>query len=169
MKKIAEVMAGYQIYHTKQITKLTHYFGVSIITFSLLILFSWIKLSVIGHEISFTWLGIILLMAYYLYLDLKLGLLTAVIFIVCAFIAQLIAQHNQNLFGLMIFFALFIIGAALQMIGHQYEGNRPAFLENAYQVFVAPIFIIAEWTFALGYRKELEKDVLQEMEKLKIH
>jgi len=38
-----------------------------------------------------------------------------------------------------------------------FEGRRPALVDNVLQIFVAPIFLMAEVFFALGYKPELRK------------
>lgn len=55
------------------------------------------------------------------------------------------------------FAALFIGGWILQLVGHAFEGRRPALVDNVFQIFVAPIFLAAEVFFALGYKPELRQ------------
>jgi len=55
------------------------------------------------------------------------------------------------------FGCLFVGGWILQLVGHVFEGRRPALVDNVLQIFVAPIFLIAEVFFALGYKPELRK------------
>jgi uncharacterized membrane protein YGL010W len=50
-------------------------------------------------------------------------------------------------------------GWVFQLIGHAIEGRRPALMDNFFQVFIAPIFLIAELFFALGLRRELQASV----------
>jgi uncharacterized membrane protein YGL010W len=57
------------------------------------------------------------------------------------------------------FALLFVGGWRLQLIGHYFEGRKPALVDNVFQIFVAPIFLAAEVFFALGYKKNLRKNV----------
>ena len=54
---------------------------------------------------------------------------------------------------------LFVGGWILQLVGHVFEGRKPALTDNLFQIFVAPIFLCAELFFALGYKPELHADV----------
>ena len=47
---------------------------------------------------------------------------------------------------------LFVGGWILQLIGHAFEGRKPALTQNLFQIFVAPLFLCAEVFFALGYK-----------------
>ena len=51
--------------------------------------------------------------------------------------------------------ALFVVGWAIQFVGHLFEGRKPAFMDDLVGLLVGPLFIVAEWGFALGLRKEL--------------
>ncbi len=54
----------------------------------------------------------------------------------------------------------FVGGWAFQLIGHVFEGKKPALMDNFFQVFIAPIFLMAEVFFAFGYKR----DVAERME-----
>ena len=41
----------------------------------------------------------------------------------------------------------------------RFEGRKPALVDNFMQVFIAPMFLIAEIAFALGLRKPLAAEV----------
>ena len=53
------------------------------------------------------------------------------------------------------FLVLFVVGWALQFLGHHYEGKRPALLDNLFQAFIGPMFLVAETLVASGYRADL--------------
>ena len=52
--------------------------------------------------------------------------------------------------SLYIFFATFVGG--IQLLGHYFEGKRPALTDNLMQIFKAPLFLIVEVLFLLGFR-----------------
>jgi uncharacterized membrane protein YGL010W len=60
-----------------------------------------------------------------------------------------------------VFAVLFVGGWILQLVGHVFEGRKPALADNLFQIFVAPIFLAAEALFALGYKSELQQRVSQ--------
>src|SRR6266568_2690096 len=57
------------------------------------------------------------------------------------------------------FGASFVGGWIFQLAGHAFEGRRPALADNLFQIFVAPIFLMAEVFFALGLKREVLKKV----------
>src|SRR5229473_2369246 len=88
---------------------------------------------------------------YYLLLDVPLALAMLVVFALLAWIGERIAALGA-VAGWSWFAVLFVGGWILQLIGHVYEGRRPALADNLLQIFVAPIFLAAEAFFALGYK-----------------
>jgi len=50
---------------------------------------------------------------------------------------------------------LFVGGWILQFLGHHYEGRRPALLDNIFQAFIGPMFLVAETMVLLGHRPDL--------------
>jgi uncharacterized membrane protein YGL010W len=49
----------------------------------------------------------------------------------------------------------FAVGWLIQFIGHWYEGRKPAFVDDVIGLVVAPMFIVAEAMFMLGWNKPL--------------
>jgi uncharacterized membrane protein YGL010W len=51
---------------------------------------------------------------------------------------------------------LFVLGWALQIVGHQlFEGKRPTLLDNPVQMLISPMYIFAKLFVALGLRPDL--------------
>ena len=40
-----------------------------------------------------------------------------------------------------------------------FEGRKPALADNLFQIFIAPIFLVAELFFALGLKRDVRKKV----------
>jgi len=54
---------------------------------------------------------------------------------------------------------LHAISWATQFVGHGvYEKRRPALVDNLFQVFIAPLFVILELLFEVGYRPAFHKE-----------
>jgi uncharacterized membrane protein YGL010W len=107
-----------------------------------------------------------LLLAYYLVLDVWLGLAMCAVMGALLWIAQLIADQGA-LAGWIWFGALFVGGWILQLVGHVFEGRRPALADNLFQIFVAPIFLCAELFFALGYKPQVHSAVEERAKRLR--
>jgi uncharacterized membrane protein YGL010W len=43
----------------------------------------------------------------------------------------------------------------LQFLGHHYEGKRPALIDNIFQAFIGPMFLVAEAMVVMGQRRDL--------------
>ena len=46
--------------------------------------------------------------------------------------------------------ALFVGGWVLQLLGHVYEGKKPALVDNLFQALIGPMFVATEGLIALG-------------------
>jgi len=158
MKTIEQQMATYAAYHQDARNKATHFIGVPVIVLSLFIPLAWLRFDVGGVAISAAMLFAAAVLVYYFILDVPLALAMLVVFAVLAWLGESIAMLGSAA-GWTWFAVLFIGGWILQLVGHVYEGRRPALTDNLFQIFVAPIFLVAEAFFALGYKPRLREAV----------
>ena len=166
MKSIEDQMTTYAAYHQDPRNKATHFIGVPAIVLSLFIPLAWLRLDIGGVAISAAMLFAAVVIVYYLLLDVPLGLAMLVVFAVLAWVGERIAMLGA-LAGWSGFAVLFIGGWILQLVGHVYEGRRPALADNLFQIFVAPIFLAAEVFFALGYKPALHAAVQARAQRLR--
>jgi uncharacterized membrane protein YGL010W len=158
MKTLEDQMSFYAAYHQDSRNKATHFVGVPLIVFSLMIPLGWLRAEVAGFPLSAALVVSAILLAYYLVLDIPLGLAMAAVFALMLWGAEPLSQASLGI-SLTWFLILFVGGWALQLWGHVYEGRKPALVDNLFQIFVAPIFLAAELFFALGYRPALHAAV----------
>src|SRR5258706_4219872 len=158
MKTLEDQMSFYAAYHQDARNKATHFVGVPMIVFSLLIPLGWLRADVGGVALSAALVITCLLMLYYLFLDVPLGLAMGAVFALMLWGAEPLSRASLGA-SLAWFLVLFAVGWALQLWGHVYEGRKPALVDNLFQVFVAPIFLAAEVFFALGYKPALHEAV----------
>ena len=158
MKTLADQMSFYAAYHQDARNKATHFVGVPVITFSLMIPLGWLRVDVGGLPLTASLVVTAILLAYYLALDVPLGLVMGALFGLMLWGAEPLARAPWPASAAW-FAALFIGGWALQLWGHVFEGRKPALVDNLFQVFVAPIFLAAEALFALGYKPALHEEV----------
>jgi uncharacterized membrane protein YGL010W len=154
MKTIEEQMATYAAYHQDARNKATHFVGVPVIVLSLFIPLAWLRIG----DVSAGMILAAVLVVYYLLLDVPLAIAMLAVFALLAWIGERIAMMGA-LAGWSWFAGLFIGGWILQLIGHVFEGRKPALADNLFQIFVAPIFLAAEVFFALGYKPGLHSAV----------
>ncbi len=158
MKTLEDQMAFYAAYHQDARNKISHFIGVPAIVLGVMVALAWIRLDVAGTSISAAMVITAILLAYYLFLDLPLGIAMAVVFAALLYAAEMIAALAMRQ-AVAWFFVLFAGGWVIQLIGHVYEGRKPALVDNLFQIFVAPIFLCAEVFFALGYKPVLHASV----------
>jgi uncharacterized membrane protein YGL010W len=158
VKTLEEQMSFYAAYHQDARNKATHFIGVPMIVFSLMIPLGWLRADIAGYAVSGALVVTSLLLLYYLVLDLPLGVAMGVVFALMLWGAEPLSQASFTI-SLAWFLVLFVVGWALQLWGHVYEGRKPALVDNLFQIFVAPIFLAAEVFFALGYKPQLHEAV----------
>ena len=158
MKTLEDQMSFYAAYHQDARNKATHFVGVPLIAFSLMIPLGWMRADVGGVTVSAALVVTSILLLYSRALDAPLGLAMCAVFALMLWGAEPLARA-PFMASLGWFAVLFIGGWALQLWGHVYEGRKPALVDNLFQVFVAPIFLAAEMFFALGYKPRLHEAV----------
>jgi uncharacterized membrane protein YGL010W len=159
MKTIEERMAGYAAYHKNPKNKFTHFFGVPMVYYSPLIALGWVPLfEIAGLTITLAWAVFAFVMIWYFTLDFQLASIMLLISIPIVYGTDILAKLPFYE-SLGIFLGINIVGWAIQLIGHVFEGRRPALVDNLLQSLMAPLFLIAEVLFFLGIRKDLEKSV----------
>jgi len=162
MRTIEDQMSFYAAYHQDGRNKATHFIGVPAIMLSLFIPLSWIRFEIgLGNiTISAAMVFAAVVLAYYFVLDVPLALAMFVVTSALVWGGQQIAALGA-VQGWIWFVLLFVGGWILQLVGHVFEGRKPALADNLFQIFVAPIFLAAEVFFALGYKPQLHHKVQQ--------
>jgi uncharacterized membrane protein YGL010W len=158
VKTLEDQMSFYAAYHQDARNKATHFVGVPLIVFSLMIPLGWLRADVGGVSVSAALIVTSALLFYYLMLDIPLGLAMGAVFALMLWGAEPLSQASLAA-SLAWFLLLFVGGWALQLWGHAYEGRKPALVDNLFQIFVAPIFLAAEAFFAIGYKPRLHAAV----------
>ncbi|MEK6976300.1 MAG: Mpo1-like protein [Candidatus Thermoplasmatota archaeon] len=160
MKTLVDQMSMYAAYHRDPTNKAIHFLFVPLIIWSamgLLMEVPGVELATLtvtlAHAVA------LVLLVYYLRLDFPLGV--AMVFLFTFLLVTAWNVHgtmgNQSW---MLFLAVFAGSWIAQIIGHSaFEHRKPALADNVFQVFVAPIFVMAEWAFALGLRRSLAQQV----------
>jgi uncharacterized membrane protein YGL010W len=158
MKTLEDQMAFYAAYHQDLRNKLTHFVGVPAIVLGVMVLLGWARVEMGGTAISGAMLITAVVLVYYLVLDVPLGLAMVCVFAALLYAAEAIVALPLKSASAW-FLLLFVGGWVVQLIGHVFEGRKPALVDNLFQIFVAPIFLCAEVFFALGYKPRLHQAV----------
>lgn len=158
MSKLARHMAFYAAYHRHPHNKATHFVGVPMIVFSYLLALSYAQAEVGGFPVSAALVFMAVMTVYYMSLDAVIGLTVGVATLPLLWLAHQVTGMSAAA-GWAIGLGTFLVGWAIQLLGHKFEGNRPALVSNIWQMFVAPLFLAAEAFFMLGLRKDVEAEV----------
>src|SRR5262249_41065776 len=154
MQTLEDQMSTYAAYHQDGRNKATHFIGVPVIVLSLFIPLAWLRVDIGGVTITAAMVFGGVVLVYYFMLDVPLALAMLVTNALLLWLAQMLAAQG-TLQGWIWFAVLFVGGWILQLVGHVFEGRKPALVDNLFQIFIAPIFLCAEIFFALGYRPGL--------------
>jgi uncharacterized membrane protein YGL010W len=152
VKPLSEQLAFYRSYHRTPGCKATHFFGVPLVTFAILIAFGWLSFRWDGGHFTGAMAFVLATLAYYFRLDPFLATGMALIMIPVTWAAdRLSGLPFRESLG--IFLACLAAGLAFQAWGHFIEGKRPALVDNFFQaVFTAPLFLLIEALEGLGLR-----------------
>ncbi len=148
-------LASYASVHRDWRNKATHFVGIPLIVFSLLLILAQWRLQLGGGEVSMAMVVAILAVLGWMALDLGIGLAMAVLMLLAWYAAEALAGALGPISTSAAFLVLFVGGWILQFVGHHYEGKRPALIDNMFQGFIGPMFLVAETMVVLGQRRDL--------------
>jgi uncharacterized membrane protein YGL010W len=166
MQTLERQMGYYAAYHQDARNKATHFVGVPMIIFGLFIALGWARVEVGGVPLSAAMLLAAVVLAWYFVLDAPLALAMLGVNAILLYLADRVSALPLAT-GLAWFGVFFGGGWVIQLIGHLWEGRKPALMDNLLQIFVAPIFLAAEVFFALGYKPALHAAVRKRAQELR--
>jgi uncharacterized membrane protein YGL010W len=138
---VEQHFAAYQAYHQNPRNKTTHYLGIPLIVYAILNLLFQVPLPGWPY-FNLALVLFVVVSVFYLSLNVRLalgmGLLTLPLYV--------LAIWTPWWVGL----AAFVVGWILQLIGHQVEGKKPAFLTNFVHLFIGPLWIASHLMEKLG-------------------
>jgi uncharacterized membrane protein YGL010W len=140
-------LAQYRAYHLDPVNLRLHLVCVPAIAWSLLVLLAAVPVAgpvTVAHGLT------VVVSGWYLWLAGALGLVAAGLMVVLLVCALLVASLDG---GVMLALGVFAAGWVVQFIGHaRFERLRPAFVTDLRQLFVAPLFVMAEVALLVGWK-----------------
>ncbi|MCY1413974.1 hypothetical protein D9M71_294120 [compost metagenome] len=159
MKNLVEHLSQYAAYHRDPRNILTHFIGVPMIVLAVTVLLSRPGWSVLGGAwVSPAAFAAMAAAWFYLRLDERYGVLMSILLGLCLWVGQICAEQS-TLVWLSAGLGLFVVGWAIQFVGHYYEGRKPAFVDDVTGLIVGPLFVVAELGFLMGMRLELKQEI----------
>lgn len=157
MKTLIEQLSQYASYHRDARNVVTHFVGVPMILLAVVIVLSrpaW-SMGTSGVVLSPAVLAALAASVYYMLLDMRYGLVLAVVLSAMLSLGAWLAQHSTATWlgwgG-----GLFVVGWIIQFVGHYWEGRKPAFMDDIVGLLIGPLFVLAEMGFVLGWRLDVQ-------------
>jgi uncharacterized membrane protein YGL010W len=168
MKTLIDHLAQYAAYHRDPRNIHTHFVGVPMIMFAVVILLSRPTWMVGELPLSPALFGALASCVFYFRLDTRFGLVMAALLAAMLAGGQWVAMQSLAVW-LGTGIGLFAVGWVIQFVGHYYEGRKPAFVDDLVGLIVGPLFVVAEWAFALGLRNEVQAAIEQRSGPVRLH
>ncbi|WP_243370447.1 DUF962 domain-containing protein [Microvirga solisilvae] len=146
-------LATYSSYHRDHRNRATHFIGIPAIVLSLLLILALWQ----PGGISGAWIVGVLALLGWIALDVTIGLAMAVVLLPMILFSNWFSGTYGSGPTWWLFALLFVGGWVFQLVGHAFEGRRPALMDNLFQAFIGPMFIMAEVLMMLGLRRDLAR------------
>ena len=157
MRTLEQQITQYAAYHRDRRNIATHFIGVPLIVFSVLMAL----VSFTVGPVNVALLALLAASVYYLILDRPLGFAMAASLFFGYLLAAFIGSHPGMGVGanLGLAAALFVVGWIIQFVGHKFEGVKPAFFDDVMGLAIGPLFVMTEAFFHFGLKPDLRQYV----------
>lgn len=153
-ERLVRHLAQYAAYHRDRRNVATHMVGIPMIVLAVEVLLARLRFQIGGVELAAVDLAIVAVCCFYFTLDRRLACGMAVLLAVGKVIGGKLAEQDASIWlgwGL----GLFVAGWLFQLLGHIWEGRKPAFLDDLRGLLIGPLFVLAEAVFHFGRRRDL--------------
>ena len=151
MKTLTDQLSTYAAYHRDRRNIALHLIGIPLIFASIDILSSRPAFLLDVIALNPAILISLVVGLFYLRLDLRLGLVMAIVLASACWLGKTIAGMPTHMW-LELGIGLFVIGWIIQFVGHIYEGRKPAFLDDLVGLLIGPLFVVVEIGALIGLR-----------------
>lgn len=159
MRSLIDQLTQYADYHRDPRNIATHFVGIPMIVVAVAMLLSRPVLGEWGGvALSPALVVVVLTTLYYLRLDPRYGVVMALLLALSLAAGQWAAAQSTAAW-LAWGVGLFVVGWAIQFIGHVFEGRKPAFVDDLVGLIIGPLFVTAEAGFWLGLRRPLHAEI----------
>jgi uncharacterized membrane protein YGL010W len=142
--------------HADPINSVMHIIGNPIIFIGVVLPLCLVPVTVFGVQTSLAPLLVVPALLMWMTWDFALGLGIAVAAVPLLWIAGAIAEKIPVGWVWIIAVILFVLGWALQVVGHQvFEKKQPTAINNPVQSLIAPMHMVAKLYISLGFRPDL--------------
>ncbi|KAK4522413.1 hypothetical protein GAYE_HTGSCF06PCTG21G0300 [Galdieria yellowstonensis] len=181
---LEEQYTFYASYHSNIVNKLVHIVFVPIILWSTFVfvsftgvlfpkvqesLFQFVPTLAPIIPLNGAFLLALSYICYYEILNAKAGVPASILVAALLLLANLFVRSVPTQKAILLALLLNVTGWAAQFVGHGvFEKRRPALLDNLIQAFAtAPLFIVLEVLFPLGFQPELFRNIQKRLDSMK--
>lgn len=159
MRGATELLSQYAMYHRDRRNIASHFVGVPMIVFAVGVLLAKPAFMLAGWSLTPAWIVFAAVAIWYLTRgNLQLGLAVTAAVGVLIGLAHRVGDSGTGAW-LAWGIGFFVVGWAIQFVGHWYEGRKPAFVDDLIGLLVGPMFVTAEALFSLGWGKDLLAEI----------
>lgn len=156
MQSLETRLNKYEDAHSNSSNRILHYIGIPAIFIGVVMFFSWFTVGIFGRwHIEFAWFGVIGLLVYYFFLNVRVAVVATVILILLTWFSTWLARPMPTKFSFILFLILLIGGFVCLFVGHSFEKKKPSFAKDIIQLTVAPLFLIIEVMKKFGLESHL--------------
>ncbi len=158
MKTLTDHLTQYAAYHQDHRNVVTHFVGIPMIVLAVTILLSRPQWQMGALMLSPAVLVALASSWFYARLDARFGIVMALLLAVSLAASQWFAAQSTSVWlgwGL----GLFVLGWAIQFLGHYYEGKKPAFVDDLVGLLVGPLFLVAETALHFNMRTDVRDEI----------
>ncbi len=158
MKTLTDHLTQYAAYHQDRRNVATHFVGIPLIVLAVTILLSRPQWQMGALLLSPAVLVALASSWFYARLDMRFGIVMAMLLAASLAASQWFAAQSTSLWlgwGV----GLFVLGWAIQFLGHYYEGKKPAFVDDLMGLLVGPLFLVAEAAFHFNMRIDVRDEI----------
>lgn len=160
MKTFTDYARHYLPTHSSKITLYTHAVGIPLILLSVMIFLGWFKLIVPTlFSTTLATIGTLILVIYYLKIQWQLALISLPVLILLLWISSLTSNIGPTHFSVWFCIITALCGWSLLLISHFLDKKRPTFLSDYTLIFIAPLLLTAQLTFAMGHLQTLKQHI----------
>ena len=158
MRNLTVKLAGYAAYHRDRRNVATHFVGIPMIVVGLAAFGARPVATVAGLAVTPALVVTLGAVGFYVALDRRYGVAMAALTSLALWAGASIGALSTTAW-LLASSGLFVAGWAIQLVGHVFEGRKPAFVDDLVGLLIGPLFLVAEAGFALGLRTEVREAI----------
>jgi uncharacterized membrane protein YGL010W len=158
MRSLHQQLSNYATYHRDVRNIATHFVGIPMIMVAAYAFLAKPTFELGGFALSPALIGAAIPIVFYFAVDVRYGLAMLVFTSGVVWTGMLIASQSTAIWAITAS-SLFIVGWIFQLVGHVFEGRKPAFMDDITGLLVGPLFVVAEVGFMIGLRGDVRSAI----------